>query len=42
MYRPMCRLFRLVSLVVLAGVSEDVLTGLGAVYAETVQPSRPL
>ena len=25
-----------------AGVSEDVLTGLGALYAEMVQPSRPL
>jgi len=42
MYRPLCWSFRLVSLVVLAGASEDVLTGLGALYAETMQPSRPL
>ena len=41
-YRPMCWSFRLVPLVVLAGASEDVLTGLGALYAEMVQPSRPL
>ena len=26
----------------IAGASEEVLTGLGALYAEMVQPSRPL